>query len=109
MEFCDRLSKKLGQPYTLPSEAQWEYACRAGTTTPFYFGDTITTDLANYRSIDWEYDGNTYPGFYGQGPRGAFREQTTDVGSFPSNGFGLYNRQPWPWPQRQVSRSTLGE
>jgi len=99
IDFCDRLSQKLGQPYTLPSEAQWEYACRAGTTTPFYFGETITTDLANYRGTDWEYEGNTYPGFYGQGPRGAFREQTTDVGSFPPNGFGLYDMHGnlWDW------------
>ncbi len=99
MEFCDRLSKKLGQPYTLPSEAQWEYACRAGTTTPFHFGETITTDLANYRGSDWEYEGKTYPGFYGQGPRGAFREQTTDVGIFPPNGFGLYDLHGnvWEW------------
>ncbi|XGB43530.1 MAG: formylglycine-generating enzyme family protein [Nodosilinea sp. LVE1205-7] len=92
VEFCDRLSQRLGQPYTLPSEAQWEYACRAGTTTPFYFGDTITTDLANYRGSDLEYyESLTYPGFYGQGPRGAFRAQTTDVGIFPPNGFGLYD------------------
>jgi formylglycine-generating enzyme required for sulfatase activity len=99
MEFCDRLSEKLGQPYTLPSEAQWEYACRAGTTTPFHFGETITTDLANYRGSDWEYEGKTYPGFYGQGPRGAFREQTTEVGSFSPNGFGLYDMHGnvWEW------------
>ena len=81
MEFCDRLSKELGQHYTLPSEAQWEYACRAGTTTPFHFGETITTDLANY-------DGNHT---YGTGPKGIYREETTDVGSFSPNGFGLYD------------------
>jgi formylglycine-generating enzyme required for sulfatase activity len=89
MEFCDRLSKKLGQPYTLPSEAQWEYACRAGTTTPFHFGETITTDLANY-------DGNDT---YGAGPKGIYRQETTDVGSFPPNGFGLYDMHGnvWEW------------
>ncbi|MFZ4641188.1 MAG: formylglycine-generating enzyme family protein, partial [Nodosilinea sp.] len=89
MEFCDRLSQKLGQPYTLPSEAQWEYACRAGTTTSFYFGETITTDLANY-------DGNHT---YGAGPKGIYREETTDVGRFPPNGFGLYDMHGnvWEW------------
>jgi len=89
VEFCDRLSKKLGQPYTLPSEAQWEYACRAGTTTPFYFGDTITTDLANY---DGDYT-------YGSGPKGTYRKKTTEVGSFPPNGFGLYDMHGnvWEW------------
>jgi formylglycine-generating enzyme required for sulfatase activity len=79
VEFCDRLSQHTGKPYRLPSEAEWEYACRAGTPTPFYFGDTITTDLANY-------DGNyTYAG----GPKGKYREQTTPVGQFGVNPWGL--------------------
>ena len=81
VEFCDRLSKKLGQPSTLPSEAQWEDACRAGTTTPFHFGDTITPDLANYNG---DYT-------YGSGPKGTYRKKTTEVGSFPPNSFGLYD------------------
>ncbi|BAZ66160.1 serine/threonine protein kinase [Fischerella sp. NIES-4106] len=91
VEFCKRLSQKTGRDYKLPSEAQWEYAARAGTTTPFYFGETITTDLANYRGTDWNYQGTLYPGNYGQGPKGEYREQTTDVGKFPPNSFGLYD------------------
>ncbi|MDY6806624.1 MAG: formylglycine-generating enzyme family protein [Cyanobacteriota bacterium] len=80
-DFCWLLSQKTGKNYRLPSEAQWEYACRAGTTTPFYFGETITPDLANY-------DGNYI------GP-------TTDVGCFPPNGFGLYDLygNVWEWCQ----------
>ena len=80
-EFCARLSRKTGKNYRLPSEAEWEYACRAGTTTSFYFGETITSDLVNY-------DG-TYT--YGCTPIGIKRDQTTDVGSFPPNSFGLYD------------------
>ena len=78
VKFCQRLSEKTGKKYGLPSEAQWEYGCRAGTTTPFYFGETITTDLANY-------DSN--------------HGQTTDVGSFPPNAFGLYDMHGnlWEW------------
>ncbi|MEX0271814.1 formylglycine-generating enzyme family protein [Leptolyngbyaceae cyanobacterium UHCC 1019] len=87
--FCSQLSQKTGKPYRLPSEAEWEYACRAGTTTPFSFGDTITPDLANYNS--------NYT--YGEGAKGACQEQTTDVGSFPANVFGLYDMHGnvWEW------------
>ncbi len=87
--FCDRLSQHTGQKFRLPSEAEWEYACRAGTTTPFYFGETITPDLVNY-------DGN-YP--YGDAPKGKYRGETNPVGSFPPNAFGLYDMHGnvWEW------------
>jgi formylglycine-generating enzyme required for sulfatase activity len=79
--FCQKLSQRTGKKYRLPSEAEWEYACRAGTTTPFYFGESITPELVNY-------DGN-YP--YASAPKGQYRQQTTDVGTFPPNAFGLYD------------------
>ena len=101
VEFCDRLAQATHRPYRLPSEAEWEYACRAGTTTPFHFGPSITTDLANYRGRDLEHEGRTsYPGNYGDGPHGDYRKQTTDVGSFEgSNAFGLYDMHGnvWEW------------
>ncbi len=89
IEFCRRLSKHTRRNYTLPSEAQWEYACRAGSTTPFHFGETLTTELANY-------DGNYT---YGHDPKGTYREQTTDVGSFPANAWGLQDMHGnvWEW------------
>jgi len=89
MEFCHRLSKRTGRIYTLPSEAQWEYACRAGTTTPFCFGDTISPELANYRG-DFT---------FADGPQGAFRKQTTPVGMFPANAWGLHDMHGnvWEW------------
>lgn len=98
VEFCARLSQKTGRDYRLPSEAEWEYACRAGTTTPFHFGETITTDLANYRGTDHPNYG--WSGSCGQGPKGIYREETTPVGSFGvANAFGLYDMHGnvWEW------------
>ncbi len=88
-EFCARLSKKTGRTYRLPSEAEWEYACRAGTTSPFHSGEIITTDLANY-------DGGAS---YGVGIQGVSRQETTPVGSFPANAFGLHDMHGnvWEW------------
>jgi formylglycine-generating enzyme required for sulfatase activity len=86
IEFCERLSRKTGRLYRLPSEAEWEYACRAGTKTPFHFGETISTELANY-------NGNYT---YASGSQGIYREQTTEVGSFPANAFGLYDMHGSP-------------
>jgi formylglycine-generating enzyme required for sulfatase activity len=90
VEFCARLSNYTKRPYRLPSEAEWEYACRAGTTRPFHFGETITTDLANY-------DGNKT---YGKGTKGVYRKETTEVGSFQvANECGLYDMHGnvWEW------------
>ena len=89
MEFCHRLSQRSGRTYTLPSEAQWEYACRAATKTPFCFGDTISPELANS-------NGNYA---YAGGSKGIYRGQTTPVGMFPANAWGLLDMHGnvWEW------------
>ncbi|MFG6104904.1 SUMF1/EgtB/PvdO family nonheme iron enzyme [Leptothoe sp. EHU-05/26/07-4] len=91
IEFCKRLCVHTGQEYRLPSEAEWEYACRAGTISPFHFGSTITSDLANYAASN----------VYGSGPKGEYRQQTTKVGSFFPNRFGFYDMHGnvWEWCQ----------
>ncbi|MCC5632428.1 SUMF1/EgtB/PvdO family nonheme iron enzyme [Nostoc sphaeroides CHAB 2801] len=90
IEFCARLTKLTRRDYRLPSEAEWEYACRARTTTPFHFGETITPELANY-------DGNY---IYNLEPVGQYRQQTVPVGSFQvANAFGLCDMHGnvWEW------------
>ena len=80
-EYVAWLSRKTGERYRLLSESEWEYVARAGTTTPFHFGTTVSTEQANY-------DGNHT---YGSGRKGRYRKRTEPVGSFPANAFGLYD------------------
>ena len=102
VEFCQRLSAKTGRSYRLPSEAQWEYACRSVISEelsveewnkkynqPFHYGEMITTDLANY-------NGNYT---YNNSPKGKSRGETTEVGSFPANRWGLSDMHGnvWEW------------
>jgi formylglycine-generating enzyme required for sulfatase activity len=91
VEFCERLTQLVGGGvrYRLPSEAEWEYACRSGGTTPFHFGETITGNLANY---------NSSQRFAAEAPV-TRREKTTPVGQFSPNAFGLYDMhgQVWEW------------
>ena len=87
--YCDWLAQKLSLSVRLPREAEWEYACRAGTTTPFNTGENLSTEQANY-------DGNyPYPGF----PKGRFLKRTSPVGSYPGNAWGLYDMHGnvWEW------------
>jgi formylglycine-generating enzyme required for sulfatase activity len=89
--YCQWLSEQTGAEYRLPSEAQWEYACRAGTTTPFWWGNTITPQQANY-------NGN-YP--YNKGEEGEYRRKTVPVDQFEPNPWGLYQMHGnvWEWVQ----------
>ena len=88
-EFCKRLSQHTGNQYRLASEAEWEYACRAGTTTPFHFGETITSDLANYDASSK----------FADEPKGEYRKKTTPIGEYPANAFGLHDMHGnlWEW------------
>jgi formylglycine-generating enzyme required for sulfatase activity len=87
--FIRGLSIRTTYVFRLPSESEWEYACRAGTTTKFYFGETITPELVNY-------DGNFT---HGKAAKGKYRQETTPVGSFPPNQFGLCDMHGnvWEW------------
>ncbi|MBT3196082.1 MAG: formylglycine-generating enzyme family protein [Gammaproteobacteria bacterium] len=88
-DFIRKLNGRGNGSFKLPSEAQWEYAARAGTTTPFSFGNNITTSQANY-------DGN-YP--YNGNAKGRYRKTTVTVGSFPANRWGLHEMHGnvWEW------------
>jgi formylglycine-generating enzyme required for sulfatase activity len=88
---CKKLGKRTGVTYRLPTEAEWEYACRAGTTTPFYTGATINSSQANF---DGRY-------VYGSGVKGIYRQKKMAPGKFPANPWGLYdmhgNVGEWCW------------
>ena len=90
-DFIKQLREKDKKPYRLPTEAEWEYACRAGTKTPFHLGDTISPDEANVRGDD----------VYGNSKKGVNRKKTTPVGSFPANAWGLHDMHGnvWQWCQ----------
>ena len=89
--YAQWLSEQTGKYYRLPSEAEWEYAARAGTSTPFWWGESINTDLANYDG-NYSYDG---------GPEGEYRRQTMPVDRFDPNPWGLYqvHGNVWEWVQ----------
>ena len=89
MEFCDRLSQKEGKEYRLPSESEWEIACRAGSKTIFSFGNTLTPDLANFGKDS---------SITGLAPKKAL-EPIMDVGMFPPNDFGVHDMHGniWEW------------
>jgi formylglycine-generating enzyme required for sulfatase activity len=101
VEFAKWLAEREKKTVRLPTEAEWEYSCRAGTTTPFHFGQTVSTEQANY-------DGNYT---YGTGKKGVFRQKTTPVGSFPANAFGLFDMHgnAWDWCHDWFGKYPQGE
>lgn len=109
-EFCQQLSaraeeKTAGRRYRLPTEAEWEYACRAGTTTAFHFGNSLSSQQANFNGH--------YP--YGDAEPGPYLRRTAQVGSYPPNAFGLYdmhgNVAEWcsDWYDPQYYENSPGE
>lgn len=116
VEFCARLSRATRRSYRLPTETEWEYACRAGTLTPFHFGETLTTDVANhcgenYNNKQQGQQGVFHSGTYAQEPIGSNRKETKEVGCFHvANGFGLYDMHGniWEWCNVHPNKASLG-
>jgi formylglycine-generating enzyme required for sulfatase activity len=100
-EFCRKLSARDSRKYRLPTEAEWEYACRARTTTPFHFGNALNGDRANC-------DGNNP---YGTATKGTYLERTCRVGSYRPNAFGLYDvhGNVWQWCQDWYGKEYYNE
>ncbi len=98
--YAEWLSQVTGEPYRLLSESEWEYVARAETTTPFHFGSTISTDLANYNGKST----------YHSGSQGRYHEGTTSVATFPANGFGVHDvhGNTWEWTQDGATVSYWG-
>jgi formylglycine-generating enzyme required for sulfatase activity len=96
-QFCQRLAAKTGDIYRLPSEAEWEYACRAGTNTAFFFGDGLSAEMANYRAQGWKTEQSTP--IPKKKKAAMLQEGPTVVGLFPPNAFGLYDMHGnvWEW------------
>src|SRR6266498_541520 len=86
-KFCQRLSQRTGRNYQLPSETQWEYACRAGTNTPFGYGETLTVDVANFNGEHT----------FREERRGFYFHRTNEGGKFPPNAFGIYDMHGNLW------------
>jgi formylglycine-generating enzyme required for sulfatase activity len=99
-EYLPWLSRRTGKKYRLLTEAEWEYAARAGTTTAFATGKTITPDQANF-------EGNYT---YGGSAKGVYRQKTLEVGSFQANAFGLYDMHgnAWEWVEDCYKDSYAG-
>jgi len=94
--FCGRIAHKLSRPYGLPTEAEWEYACRAGTTSPFHFGASMSTSQANF---DGSKPRRRFLRWAGLEMTSELHQQTYEVGSYPPNAFGLFDMHGnvWEW------------